>query len=131
MEIEIVVSITLMLTGEQMGFRDIFGWNHYDFWDPKHLKTQAKFLSFGVEEFTLRKIARLRKLLSRGLTLRTAQEVLRKEFGEGLSWKNIEKYKFLTYAGLRVLIMPRKGFLRDYPIVFGHRRGRAVSTNAE
>ena len=61
----------------------------------------------------------MRELLSQGLTLREAQKILKKEFGNGIGWKNVEKYKLLIYMDPRVPIMPPKGFMRDYSIVFG------------
>lgn len=61
----------------------------------QRLRDLAELLGFELEESTLHKITRLRELLSQGLTLREAQETLKRELGEKLDWKNFEKYKLL------------------------------------
>ena len=47
---------------------------------------------------------------------------MRREFGNTLGWKNIEKYKeknkLLIYMDPRILIMPPREFLRRYSIIF-------------
>jgi len=83
------------------------------------VKVLAETLGFNVSDLTARKIARLRELLRGGLTLRKAQETLRKEFRGGLGWKNVEKYKLLIYLDPEIPIPIPKSYLRQYVIVFG------------
>jgi len=83
------------------------------------VKVLAETLGFNVSDLTARKIARLRELLRKGLTLRKAQERLRKEFEGGLGWKNIEKYKLLIYLDPEIPIPIPRSYLRQYIRVFG------------
>jgi len=83
------------------------------------VKVLAETLGFNVSDLTAHKIAKLRELLREGLTLRKAQETLRKEFGGGLGWKNVEKYKLLIYLDPEIPIPIPKSYLRQYVRVFG------------